>query len=314
MLPLFRRERPRQLYVDGRVEFAVLVGFTGDRHAVAAQPEHLPVLSHGGNLQTQRLAGKCRHLGPAAEHGGRQRHRHARVQIATLPFEPWMRGEANPQVQIAGLCAARAHFAFAGHANARSVDHAGRNADINGARVSVVLDGQPPRRALVRILETELDFLLDVTAGALSARPPASSAPCAFAGGGAAKEGLEEIRKRVLVAEHLAHFVFGHRAELAAPRTAAEIDVPTAELTGIETRAAGAGLFVRAPVRPELVVLLALGRVAEDLVRLVDFLEPGLRRLVPGVDIGMVLARQLAVRLLDFLVGGGLGDTARRIV
>src|SRR5437867_3215159 len=166
MLPLFRRERPRQLHVDGRVEIAVLVGFTGDRHAVAAQPEHLPVLSHGGNLQTQRLAGKRRHLGLAAEHGGRQRHRHARVQVATFPFEPWMRGEANPQVQIAGLCAARAHFTFASHANARSVDHAGRNADINGARVAVVLDGQPPRRALVGVLETELDFLLDVAAGA----------------------------------------------------------------------------------------------------------------------------------------------------
>ena len=144
---------------------------------------------------------------------------------------------------------------------------------INSARVSVVLDGQPPRRALVGVFETELDFLLDVAAGALSARPSASSAPCAFAGGGAAKEGLEEIRKRVLVAEHLAHFVFGHRAEPAALRTAAEIDVPTAELTGIETRAAGAGLFVRAPVRPELVVLPALLRIAEHLVGLVDFLE-----------------------------------------
>src|SRR5206468_9607712 len=168
------------------------------------------------------------------------------------------------------------------------------------------LDRQAPRRAVVRILETELDFLLHVASGAGTARSTAPAAACALAAG-AAKKRLEEVRERLLLAEHLAHLVFGHRAEPAALRSAS-----AAELTRVEPGTAGACLFVRPPVGAELVVLLSLGRVAEDLVRLVDFLEAGFRRFVPGIDVGVVLARQLAVRLLDFFVGRGLGDPERR--
>ena len=38
----------------------------------------------------------------------------------------------------------------------------GGNADVDGARVAVVLERQPPRRAVIRVLERQLDLVLDV--------------------------------------------------------------------------------------------------------------------------------------------------------
>ena len=49
-------------------------------------------------------------------------------------------------------------------------------------------------------------------------------------------------------------------------------------------------------------------RVAEDLVGLLHLLVGGVGLLVAGVAVRVVLLRQLAVRLLDLLRGGGLGD------
>ena len=75
-----------------------------------------------------------------------------------------------------------------------------------------------------------------------------------------------------------------------------------------ERGAAGHGLalllrlLVHPPVGAELVVLLALLGVAEHLVGLVDLLELRLGGLVAGVHVGMVLAGELAVRLLDLLL------------
>src|SRR6185312_16283571 len=61
-------------------------------------------------------------------------------------------------------------------------------------------------------------------------------------------------------------------------------------------------LFVHPPVGAELVVLAALLRIAQDLVGLVDLLEASLGRFVAGVHIRMMLAGELPVRLLQFLV------------
>ena len=61
-------------------------------------------------------------------------------------------------------------------------------------------------------------------------------------------------------------------------------------------------LFLRRaalPIGAKFVVFLALLRVADYLVGLVDFLELDLGVLVVGIDIRMVLARQLAIRTLD---------------
>jgi hypothetical protein len=64
----------------------------------------------------------------------------------------------------------------------------------------------------------------------------------------------------------------------------------------------------------ELVVARALLRVGEDLVRLGDLLERLLGLLVAGVAVGVVLERELAVRLLDVVLGGALRQTEHVVV
>ena len=65
---------------------------------------------------------------------------------------------------------------------------------------------------------------------------------------------------------------------------------------------AAARLASRFPIGAQLVVLPATLRMAQDLIGLVDFLEFFLRRLLVLGDIGMILPRQRAEGLLDFLV------------
>src|SRR5207253_5753934 len=101
----------------------------------------------------------------------------------------------------------------------------------------------------------------------------------------AAEEGVEEIGEGVGIAEHLAHFFLGHRTEAAAGR-AAEVDVPaTAGLSAEPLTSRRTALFVHAPVRPELVVLLALRGIAQHFIGLVDLFEARLGRLVSGIDV-----------------------------
>src|SRR5262249_55890250 len=98
------------------------------------------------------------------------------------------------------------------------------------------------------------------------------------------------------------------------PRSGAatEIHVPAGRRS--TTRRAGAGLFVHAPVGTELVVLFPLLGVAEDLVGLVDPFELRLGRLIAGIDVGVMLARELPVGLLDFFFARVLRDAERRVV
>src|SRR5262249_48807361 len=129
----------------------------------------------------------------------------------------------------------------------------------------------------------------------------------------AAKKSVEEIGERI-AAEHLLHFFFRHRPEAAtATRSAAaKMHVPA----GPGTRGPGtwSRVLVHPPVCSELVVPLPLRRIAEYLVRLVDFLEPVLCSLVARVHIRVVLAGELPVRLLDFLVGRRLRHPERGVV
>ncbi len=63
----------------------------------------------------------------------------------------------------------------------------------------------------------------------------------------------------------------------------------------------------------DLVVLLALGFVAEHVVRRADFLEPFLGSVVAGVRVGMAGARQLSVGLGD-VFGRGIFTDAQDLV
>src|SRR5260370_1040366 len=83
---------------------------------------------------------------------------------------------------------------------------------------------------------------------------------------------------------------------LEAPRTA-----------GSPAKSCPARPAANAAVRPhpaKPVILRALGLVGEHVVSFLDLLELGFGLLIAGVAIGVMLPRQLPVRLFDFVFGG----------
>ena len=97
-------------------------------------------------------------------------------------------------------------------------------------------------------------------------------------------------------------------AEAAARAAAEEAAEEIAEVEVLELRSAAAAAEGPAAVRrPELVVLRALLGIGEHVVRALDLLE---LRLVAAA-VGMMLARELPVGLLDLVGRGVLGDAER---
>ena len=100
-------------------------------------------------------------------------------------------------------------------------------------------------------------------------------------------------------------------ARRAAPRAADVAEDPAedvaevaeVEVAEVDVRAAGARRRPRR-CRAERSYCLALLLVGEDVVRSLHLLEALLRGLVAGVRVGVVLARELAVRLLDLVLRG----------
>ena len=121
-----------------------------------------------------------------------------------------------------------------------------------------------------RVLERDPDARLEVGA-ALRARPPGA---------------LASSEERAEVAENV--------------RQVAEVDV----LEPAAFRAEAA----RRPFRAEAVVRLPLLGIREDVVGSLDVLEPLLRGRVARVAVRVELAGELAVRLLDLVVGRRLRD------
>src|SRR3972149_5177896 len=72
-----------------------------------------------------------------------------------------------------------------------------------------------------------------------------------------------------------------------------------------------AGAFEGSPVT---VVLFPLIRIAENRVRLLNFLESLGRVFVVGSCVGMILSRELFVGLADFLIRGLAGHPQRFVV
>ena len=112
----------------------------------------------------------------------------------------------------------------------------------------------------------------------------------------------------------------GARSAAGATEQVAEqvADVGPAHVEPVRARPAGA---TRAgepaghrPQGPDLVVLLAFGLVAQDVVGGGDVLEPFLGGRVPGIGIGVELTGQLAVGLGDVLRRGALGHAEHLVV
>ena len=127
---------------------------------------------------------------------------------------------------------------------------------------------------------------------------------------------MEEIGEGILVAEQIAHLLGGHRAIAALSAAGAAAKTPLARIESTRRGAASRALrlLVHLPVRSELIVFLALLAIADDFVGFVDLLELRFGGFVAGVDVGMVLARQLAEGLLDFLLTRIFCDAKRGVV
>ena len=145
MLALLRRQRPGQLDVDGRKQVAALLRLAAERHPVALQPEHLAVL---GRRRAPAAAAACRRSSarpprrrarPSSPARGSCACRSGPLRVNTGCGSSLIRKYRSPDA-----AAAAALFAFARHAHARAVADAGRDPHVNGPRVAVVLDRQPP--------------------------------------------------------------------------------------------------------------------------------------------------------------------------
>ena len=119
----------------------------------------------------------------------------------------------------------------------------------------------------------------------------------------AAKDAVEKVRKDTASAKQIAQ-IPGARVRPLIARPAAGRPLRPIKVSWTAPRLLPARI-----IRAQLVVFLALFRVREDLVGLVDLFEPLLSLLVPGIDVGMILARQLAIGGLDLFGGSVLGHS-----
>ncbi len=98
----------------------------------------------------------------------------------------------------------------------------------------------------------------------------------------------------------------------AAAEEAAELPEQVGEVADVDVLEARAsrpsGPEATRPRSAEAVVLCALLGVGEEVVGALHLLEPALGVGVAGVRVGVHLADELAVRLLDLVVGRGLRD------
>jgi hypothetical protein len=105
------------------------------------------------------------------------------------------------------------------------------------------------------------------------------------------------------------------REEVFDPARAREVKSTEVESAARPRSGPPARLMPRAEdLVSELVVLLTLGRVAQDLVRFGDLLELRLGRLIVGVDVRMVFPGQAAIGLLDLFLRGALADAQGLVV
>src|SRR5438552_6441382 len=150
------------MYFYRRVQIASRVRFPDSRHAMSAQAKYASGIGGWGNSQTQCGAGKRRHGHIAAENRRRDGDRDTRVEILSAAFESRMRLDVHDQIQIAGRSARWSSFALAARANPHPILDTGRNSNVDGSRVSVIANRHAPGRSGKRLLERQIDWLLEI--------------------------------------------------------------------------------------------------------------------------------------------------------
>src|SRR4029077_13487652 len=172
-----------------------------------------------------------------------------------------MLGEAHPQKKVATLSAAGAGFALAGEANALSFVNAARNFDL--ITFDFVGPGAPQRdrtgRSAQRFLKRDHNVGFDIRS-ALGGCFASTTSAESRAAAAAAEKRFEEIAKSGAAELEL------NSAAVTAPliRSAAGLTAP------LRWRLESARLV---PIGAELIVFLALLRIAKDFVGFVDLLK-----------------------------------------
>src|SRR5271166_3599509 len=202
-----------------------------------------------------------------------------------------VRGDPHHEIQITVGGALAAAAALASQADALPIGHAGRDPDVKCAPAVGTFQGDRPAAALESLLHGQLEFGFLVGA---RDRAPAPAGP-------ASEDPAEEV-------------LYIDAAQVAAQACAEPAGAPRASgLAGPRGSRAGAAALERLrihvlghlpEVRAEGVVTAPGLRIGQHVVRLGDFLEPVLGSGIL-VDVGMVLAGQLAVGLLDLVLGRG---------
>src|SRR5438105_10897721 len=214
-----------------------------------------------------------------------------------------MRSELDVEEQVASRCITGAGFALPRQAYDRAMAYPGGNGHIESfwachypsattRRAGLVLThtaavtGRTHSRRLqrdraccpmMRLFEAEFDGGLDVL-------PTHGKAGASASARSAAKQRL----KKVAEAAH------------AAPGTEEVAEIAVFNAPAFPARRRGE-ISARLPVLAELVVTLTLLRIGEDCIGLPDLLEFLFRALVTRVDVGVILARQLAIGFLDIV-------------
>ena len=307
--------------------------------ALAAQALDGPVLRAGGHAQA--LAARQRgDLDLRAAQGLGDRERDLDLEVLALALEDRGVGDVGDHEEVALRPAAAARLALAGQADAAALAHSRGDVDLvlldraRGARALAgrarVVDDRAAALALrARLGDREEALPLRLDAAALAARAHLGRGAGLGAGAAARPAGLghrhlqRDLRAldRLLEAQRDlglevaaalgARSRGARRASSRTPRpappaaAAEQVGEDVRERARVEAAARAAG--ARRPgaagerVEPAAVVLLALLRVAEHVVGVLDLLEALLGLGVAGVAVGVVLAHELAVRLLDLL-------------
>src|ERR1022692_1378718 len=334
----------RHLHLHGDQQVAYGAVLAPD--ALAANPEGPAVRGACRNADIHRHGAMGRYLDLRAEGGLGKGNGHGDRQVVARPAEYLIRTHVHPYVEVAGRTAALAGCALALELDPLAVANTGRNAGLDGpgthraaaarAHLARVVDHEAaPPAGPARLRKREVPQVLAGLPAALAggADPRHGSRLGAGAHAGLARplagqpqghgdavdrvpEGQGRLgldvraapRPRLLVraaAEHPAEKVAEPPA--GAPWRAAE------EVTEVEPALAAARRSrhpdaAAAEQGPGVVVLLAPLLVRQHVVRLGDLLEALLGRRVALVGIGVVLAGELAVRLLDLVGRRVLGD------
>src|SRR6266851_10420963 len=260
-LAVFVRELRRKDELHRHVEIAGAA--RGARDALPREPDGPAVLRLGRDAQRDAALERG-HRDLRSEHRLLERHRQLHSQIVTVAREERMWLHVDAQIEVARRRAVRTGSALPREPDALSVANAGRDLDREAARLAArLLYLDLLVEPFVGLGQRQLEVVLDV----LPRRRPRTPSSTR----GAAEEifGRERPGHPTLVAEERPEEI-RERALVGAHSAAARLTgVDPVESAGPPATVAG----IAREVRPDLVVALALLRVDQDLVGLVDLLE-----------------------------------------